>query len=364
MHLHDLLEKKNRNLVVSKGVIPFRQTVDGDVLLGLKLPPTRLSTIVLNRASDHPHLAGMEDAGFFVTLLGRSFFKRPSTEINVSFVRDADRVTRTTTVVQGMYSRLLLPSMLDMPDPFEVADLVIEAAGPPGEVFIGSSGWTPRDALYRLAKGVGVEIGPGPKPQIKNGPDTQVTYVDEMPVETWLSLYNANVSREAWSLPGYKIGKAHDLPIEDGSLDFIFSSHVLEHLYNPLGHFDHWRRKLKPGGLILGVVPLADGTKDFVFPPTSIIDLIQEQQEGAFTVPLKAYEHWVRHHQPHHKDMQAVASKYYKDKFSIHVHVYDYVTINNLLRRCVAAGGYSAYRLLFKRNSKDFAFALKAGQSS
>jgi len=360
MHLHDLLDKKNRNLVASEGVEPARQTVDGELLLGVVLPAKKTSGIVLKGASEHPHLAGMEDVGFLATLLGDSVIGRATAQINVSFVAGPHRVTRSTSVTEKIYSRLLLPSVLDLPDPFAVADLVINVDNPSAKAFIGSSGRTPREALYRMATGVGIEIGPGPRPQIRNGPHTKVTYVEEMPAEAWTALYNSGVSREAWEQQGYRIGKAHELPVEDGTLDFIFSSHVLEHLYNPLGHFAHWKRKLKPGGLVLGVVPLADGTKDFVLPPTSITELIEEQQEDSFAVPLKAYEHWVRHHQPHHKDIKAVAAKFYEDKFSIHVHVYDYVTINNLLRRCVSDGGFSAYRLLFKRNAKDFAFALKA----
>ena len=39
--------------------------------------------------------------------------------------------------------------------------------------------------------GKGVEIGPGPKPQIHNGPDTQVLYVEEMPAERWVEAPDA-----------------------------------------------------------------------------------------------------------------------------------------------------------------------------
>jgi SAM-dependent methyltransferase len=354
MHLHDLLERGNRGMAVSDGVRPARRTVDGDVVLGVELPAGRASRVTLVGASAHPHLAGREDIGFGVAADAGT-----TASVTASYVSGGDRVSRRTTTA-GPYTRLLLPSLLDLPDPFARADLVIDCEGPSTAVFLGSSGITPRQALYRLARGNGVEIGPGPRPQIHNTATTRVSYVEEMPAEEWKTLYRGDASADAWSAPGYMIGKAHELPVEDGSLDFIFSSHVLEHLYNPLGHFEHWRRKLRPGGLVLGVVPSVDGTKDFLQAPTSLLALLEEQRAGGFVVPLSAYERWMRAMQPAGADTSAVARKWFDDRVSIHVHVYDYVTITNLLRHCVRTLGYADYRLLFKPNAKDFAFALKA----
>lgn len=361
MHLHDLLSRENRNLSASEGATPARRMIDGDLILGLTLPTRVPGRVVLHRASQHPHFLGLEDVGLVATL-GTGFSPSPlTTRITVSYVTGEQRTSRTSMVHSNGFSRLLLPNILDLADPFVTADLVIEVDGAPEVVFIGSSGRTPRDALYRLARGIGVEIGPGPRPQILNGPETQVTYVEEMPAQDWVSLYRPDANQEAWQQPGYIIGKAHELPVEDGSLDFIFSSHVLEHLYNPLGHLDHWRRKLRVGGLVLGVVPSTAGTKDFVQPPTSLLDLIDEHRAGEFAVPLSTYVNWVRHLQPGLKDPLSAAKKYFDSKSSIHVHVYDYVTVTNLLRHCVEAHGYSDYRLFYKHNAKDFIFALKAG---
>lgn len=361
MNLHDLLVKQNRSLVASEGAVPDRRTIDGEVMLGLTMPADRAGRIVLPRASHHPHFAGLEDVGFVAALGLEQTDSAEKLQVNVSYVAGENSVTRTTTIHSHGLSRLLLPSMLDLPDPFVHADLVITFDSAPQPVFIGSSGRTPRGALYRLAQGTGVEIGPGPRPQILNGPTTRVIYVEEKPAEEWVALYRPDASLDAWQHPGYTIGKAHDLPVGDGSLDFVFSSHVLEHLYNPLGHFDHWRKKLRPGGLVLGVVPAVDGTKDFLLPPTSLLDLVEEHRGGDFAVPLSAYVRWVRHLQPKLKDPVAVAQKYFDEKSSIHVHVYDYVTVTNLLRHCVQAHGFADYRLFFKRNTKDFVFVLKSG---
>jgi SAM-dependent methyltransferase len=360
MHLHDLLDRKHKRLTATAGVIATRQEVDGDLLLGVALSARQANVLTVTRPFDHPHLAGLEDAGFLATLLGHTRFRTRTAEVSISFVGANERVTRKTLVTNKGYARLLLPNALDLSDPFSRVDLVIEADHPRHHVFIGTSWRTPRDGLIRLAKGVGVEIGPGPRPQVVSGPDTQVTYIEEMAADEWRALYKTDVSPEAWEQNGYRIGKAHQLPMEDSSLDFIFSSHVLEHLYNPIGHFEHWKQKLKPGGLVLGVVPAADGTKDFVLPPTSIFSLAEEHKSGEFSPSIGTYEHWVRHHQVDSRKQAATAAKLHAERFSIHVHVYDYMTINNLLRYCVENLGYSSYRVFFRRNSKDFAFALKA----
>ncbi|MCA3242661.1 MAG: class I SAM-dependent methyltransferase [Rubrivivax sp.] len=358
MHLHDLLENGNRRVSISGGVAAARMTIDGNLVMGAELDAGGLRRIVVRGASDLCEFSGSDDAGFGALLESRDV--NASREVTVAFESAHGRAARTTTARSGFYTRLQLPSMLDLPDPFAPADLVIECDPGPDALFIGTSGRTPRDALYRLAKGFGVEIGPGPRPQIHSKGGTRVLYVEEKSAEQWATLYRPDAGADAWTQPGYIIGQAHALPVEDGTLDFIFSSHVLEHLYNPLGHFDHWRRKLKPGGLVLGVVPAADGTKDFIRPPTSLLDLLAEHRAGGFAVPISSYEKWVRELQPHHPDPAGQARRQFEEKISIHVHVYDHVTITNMLRHCVQAHGYAAHRLLYRRNAKDFAFVLKA----
>lgn len=45
------------------------------------------------------------------------------------------------------------------------------------------------------------------------------------------------------------------LPLADNALDYLCSSHVLEHLPNPLAALIEWHRVLRPGGLLYLVVP-------------------------------------------------------------------------------------------------------------
>ena len=46
------------------------------------------------------------------------------------------------------------------------------------------------------------------------------------------------------------------MPVPDNSLDFIFGSHVFEHLANPIGHLKRWHAKLKPGVTLMHVIAM------------------------------------------------------------------------------------------------------------
>ncbi len=63
------------------------------------------------------------------------------------------------------------------------------------------------------------------------------------------------------SLPGARAVEntpsehAEDLQEKDDSLDFVFSSHLLEHLSKPFEALDHWINKIKPGGYCFLYLP-------------------------------------------------------------------------------------------------------------
>lgn len=48
-------------------------------------------------------------------------------------------------------------------------------------------------------------------------------------------------------------GDAMGLP--QGPFDFIFSSHCLEHLPNPIAALEHWKTRLRPGGVLFLYLP-------------------------------------------------------------------------------------------------------------
>jgi SAM-dependent methyltransferase len=49
---------------------------------------------------------------------------------------------------------------------------------------------------------------------------------------------------------------ANNLP--EGQYDYIFSSHCLEHVPNPIAALEHWKGRLKPGGVLFLYLPHPD----------------------------------------------------------------------------------------------------------
>jgi SAM-dependent methyltransferase len=49
-----------------------------------------------------------------------------------------------------------------------------------------------------------------------------------------------------------------ELPLKDGTMDFVFSSHVLEHVDEPAKAIEEWLRVLKSGGYLLMLIPDID----------------------------------------------------------------------------------------------------------
>jgi predicted SAM-dependent methyltransferase len=237
-------------------------------------------------------------------------------------------------------------------------DLVVSCEGAgPSPALVANHRLLSRQWLYDLCVGRGVEIGPGPVPQILPRAGTDVSYLEQMPAEEWNCLYNGGgkfpVRPELWG--NYIVGEASLIPVEDGSLDFIFGSHVFEHLANPIGHLERWRRKLAKGGKVIMVVPDLNGTKDSVQHRCSLESMVDEYRRELW-LPEKA--HYMRHLRRTADDKKLIALM---DRMeSIHVHYYDNINCQILLDFAVRELGYSDYVIEHTPNHKDFHFVLVA----
>lgn len=71
-----------------------------------------------------------------------------------------------------------------------------------------------------------------------------------------------DVGAGKWPLPGAKpvdSGKTENATkLPKGPWDFIFSSHCLEHLINPVAALEHWRQRLRGGGVLFLYLPHPD----------------------------------------------------------------------------------------------------------
>jgi hypothetical protein len=84
-------------------------------------------------------------------------------------------------------------------------------------------------------------------------------------------------------------------PIAEGSLDFIISAHVIEHLENPICSILGGLQKLKAAGIYLLVVPDARHTFDRQRPLTSEKHLFADFEDGGAGTRLEAYRDFVRY---------------------------------------------------------------------
>ncbi len=100
---------------------------------------------------------------------------------------------------------------------------------------------THAEAVARWIKvdGIGVEIGAGRTPV----PGIKPFYVDR-----FSEFGGAPCIADFW-------GDACHLPFRSDSLDYVVSSHVLEHVANPVAALLEWHRVLRDGGVFYLVVP-------------------------------------------------------------------------------------------------------------
>lgn len=75
-------------------------------------------------------------------------------------------------------------------------------------------------------------------------------------------------------------GDAADLPFVDSSLNYVATSHVIEHVANPLSAFLEWYRVLRHNGVIYMVVPSRLFTFDRSRPLTPVDHMVADFQQN------------------------------------------------------------------------------------
>lgn len=80
-----------------------------------------------------------------------------------------------------------------------------------------------------------------------------------------------------------------DLPVEDKSVDFVISSHVIEHIFDPIKAIKEWLRVVKKGGYVFIIVPHRDRTFDKDRELTTLQEIIDRQNKD---VEIDLHQHW------------------------------------------------------------------------
>lgn len=367
MNLVDLVKRKDRCLLeVPAGVEPCVHQCGGQAMHALRLPLRGTLRIGELLAFDEMR-APPRWIGWAATV-DRGAVGRTALRLAVDLGPGTRIVEVAACRFDGGDAGRWQPLRCEWPLPLRSAGdahLLLEATGGGdrsggGAIVLGVADVVDlRAPVLALATGNGVEIGPGMNPQVRPSRGVQVRYLEQHSVEEWARIYPKqqldDVPKQVRALwQHYITGNAQQLdPIADGSLDFVFSSHVFEHLVNPLGTLAAWKRKLRAGGRVLGITPDAHNCFDLRQPLSRPEAWRAERDAGVWTCDDRHYERWVRYTEPR-TTVQSLKERGY----SVHVHFYTPATFAQLLDAAVRDLGYRSFDVRSTPNHKDFAWAL------
>lgn len=151
--------------------------------------------------------------------------------------------------------------------------------------------------LLRDLAGVGIEIGAFHSP-LAVGPHAKVTYVDACSPEV-ARRYFPEVTEDTPVVAPDVLAPADRLPLADSSQDFVLSSHLLEHLADPIAALLEWHRVLRHGGLLFLRVPDQRGSFDRARSRATLDHVIADHREAAGSATrverdFDHYREWAR----------------------------------------------------------------------
>jgi SAM-dependent methyltransferase len=82
------------------------------------------------------------------------------------------------------------------------------------------------------------------------------------------------------AMPVDIVSPGDQLPLADNSVDFVISSHVIEHFPDPIKALREWYRVVKPGGYLYIIAPHKERTFDKERPRSTLAELIARHETG------------------------------------------------------------------------------------
>jgi predicted SAM-dependent methyltransferase len=157
-----------------------------------------------------------------------------------------------------------------------------------------------RSALSRHLVGHGVELGPGHHPYVVTLPATAVRYVDRWTPAESLALFPELGVGAEFPEPDIVANLDQDrlAMLPDASEDFVVASHVFEHVANPLALLLDCHRVLRPGGVMILLLPDMRRSSDHDRLPTTLDHLLTELHGDVRAVDeahLREYARDVQH---------------------------------------------------------------------
>lgn len=76
------------------------------------------------------------------------------------------------------------------------------------------------------------------------------------------------------------LASGDDLPFKDGVFDYVFSSHVIEHFFDPIRAIKEWHRVIRDGGYVFLVIPHRERTYDKNREHSHVEELMERHQKA------------------------------------------------------------------------------------
>jgi SAM-dependent methyltransferase len=149
----------------------------------------------------------------------------------------------------------------------------------------GRQGHPPMLLAYRYCRGQGIELGAAAYNPFHLKHCRNVAPYSDDPESSAFKDYELYKQHQIEVIGHYTPvdlpGDAINIPVEDNSLDYVLSSHVVEHLPDPIRAFLEWNRVLKSGGVVFMIFPkreaLANDAKRPITPLAEFIDDYHKQ---------------------------------------------------------------------------------------
>jgi SAM-dependent methyltransferase len=216
-------------------------------------------------------------------------------------------------------------------------------------------------------KGRGVEVGPGDRP-FPIPATAQISYGDIRKHEALESYF-----RTTEVTPVQDIDAQTFDGIANGSLDFVISAHVIEHLRDPIGSIVNGVRVLRVGGIQILIVPDMRYTFDRNRPETTVEHVLTDFAEGGASTLRSSYEEHLRYVHPYltgetypETDIQRYADENVKNwrAFDCHFHAWSQAGFERLLSAAKDFAPFKVEATVFVVNENIFVLRKVAGASA
>ena len=115
---------------------------------------------------------------------------------------------------------------------------------------------------HTYCKGHGIELGAAAHSDFKLPGSINVAPFSDDPTDDEYHDFILNRDHSVDLCGSYSVvdlrGEAHSIPVPNASQDYVISSHVIEHVPDPISAFLEWKRVIRPGGTVLMVFPKRD----------------------------------------------------------------------------------------------------------